>query len=237
MTTSDKRLERITSSLTCPVSWEPLFGAVSLIPCAHKINETVALEMFGTRMKSSWRTTKAANCPICTKVVLGYSDDHTIRNITKDFFGDGQSEESTLTLPEAPIQIEAEEEPSFPGARGRFMPTSGNWLTDSQTDSLRKYRVFLSLTDDSAFKELRIVGYEDHSIQLSITPRLTRYLPCPALEKYMSQVGFPLNGSHTFRSYNVEESKRLFEIFTKNNDLPKPHLSELRQIVKNGRWD
>ncbi len=70
-------------SLQCPVTLEPLYTAVTIMPCMHKINQIAAEHLYGERKVGNFYKNEYENtlCPICRAKVLGYSVDHTFRDI------------------------------------------------------------------------------------------------------------------------------------------------------------
>lgn len=81
--------EQIKMELQCPVTGKPLFEAVTLFPCAHKINEVAALHIFGPMNECGSLTDE--RCPLCQSIVATYVPDHTIRNIVRQIFSYDES--------------------------------------------------------------------------------------------------------------------------------------------------
>ncbi len=71
----------------CPVELAPLYDAVSLSPCAHKVNETVARQLFGGVGVDGFCEEEAQKCPVCRTVVIGYSPDHAVRALAHHLRG------------------------------------------------------------------------------------------------------------------------------------------------------
>lgn len=72
-------LESILGELECPVSLEPLATAVTLTPCSHKLNESVAQKYFGGMREGS--VVNPQPCPFCNGRVTAYFPDHTTRSV------------------------------------------------------------------------------------------------------------------------------------------------------------
>jgi hypothetical protein len=46
--------QTLQDQLICPVLLEPLSQAISLVPCAHKVQQAAAEKMFGAIMVDGW---------------------------------------------------------------------------------------------------------------------------------------------------------------------------------------
>lgn len=68
--------------LTCPVDMELLQNAVVLFPCAHKINENIAKQIFG-EMEQDKIVNEGKCCPLCQRIVKAYYPDYSTREIAE----------------------------------------------------------------------------------------------------------------------------------------------------------
>jgi len=68
-------ISAVQQTLMCPVELEPLFVAVTLIPCMHKVNETVV-----DRLQNK--------CPECRAPFGGWGVDNAVRNLARTVFVD-----------------------------------------------------------------------------------------------------------------------------------------------------
>jgi tetratricopeptide (TPR) repeat protein len=89
--------------LECPVSLEPLTSAVSLTPCAHKINEEVAKSMFGEVINGS--CSKTNNCPVCRVNVTRWSVDHQYRQLVEALEKKKSEPEQAAKVTEVAVRI------------------------------------------------------------------------------------------------------------------------------------
>lgn len=64
--------------LECAIDFEKLNKAVCLTPCGHSMNQAPAEILFG-KIKNG-RVEKQANCPICSKNVVLYNINYTVRD-------------------------------------------------------------------------------------------------------------------------------------------------------------
>lgn len=69
--------EKALDELTCPVLYEHLTKAVTLIPCGHKIQEEAAIKIYGP--VQGW--TVQYKCPVCVLPVREYIKDYITRNV------------------------------------------------------------------------------------------------------------------------------------------------------------
>lgn len=53
----------LSDEYRCPVSFEPLDNAVTVFPCAHKIQESVAETLY-KRINNSWQVRPGKSCPL-----------------------------------------------------------------------------------------------------------------------------------------------------------------------------
>lgn len=67
-------------TLTCPIDFEPLFNGVTLLPCAHKINQTPAETYYGV-IDEDGTCIYQKPCVICKKTVTSYHADSFIRHL------------------------------------------------------------------------------------------------------------------------------------------------------------
>jgi hypothetical protein len=95
---NDVIMMQLRKTLTCPEDSKPLYTAMNLSPCNHKINELGAKKIFGVDGVHA--------CPVCRAVVTAYSVDQLTRSIAKLVF--------KLRLPEATAQKEVEVHPDVP---------------------------------------------------------------------------------------------------------------------------
>lgn len=70
-----------SKDLQCPVSKHPLINAVTLLPCAHPIEESEAVKHFQGMSKKTKKVRKKAPCPVCNKDVTKYLPHQLIRSL------------------------------------------------------------------------------------------------------------------------------------------------------------
>ena len=74
-TLSEKEIKDLRAEITCPVEFDDLLEGVFLIPCAHRVQESVAKTLHGSINK--------AKCPLCRVETNGYIADPMIRKISQ----------------------------------------------------------------------------------------------------------------------------------------------------------
>lgn len=217
----------IIKTLTCPVDFEPLAEAVTLVPCMHKINETVALNIFD--IVENNKCLKSEKCPVCRTAVIVYYPDHTIRDLVKSIF----------TKPEEILKkciLEKKEivEIPYPGIKAKFVYNSGDWNYRSYGYTLCKKIEFKSVTPHSLFKELRLEESYDGEL------RITVVFDCENGEKinsYLASKELPWNGNSSFFVFKEPYLKKIFIIIANNNEIPEEYLQKLMDIVEIGVWE
>lgn len=78
-------VKTLQDHLLCPILQEPLSEAVSLVPCAHKIQQAAAEQIFGTT-KGGCMVSSNTLCPVCKIPVIGYILDPQMRYVVKQLF-------------------------------------------------------------------------------------------------------------------------------------------------------
>ena len=240
MAAGDLRLEALRTDLSCPVSLELLYHAVSLVPCAHKVNEEIARRLFHPEGRAG--AFRSAPCPQCRIGVTSYAPDPTIRNIVRTIFGEIEQPEE-LRLPEASVRVEEvpREELPFPGIKARFVHTGGDWEMFNSGGPLCRSLEFKSITQDSYFQTFGLYGYTDHSLFLRIIPKgrlcLSRADSVPEdLTRYMLHNGFPEDLPAAYIARDADQLRRLFKILAENNEIPEPYYTQMREIIEAGHW-
>jgi hypothetical protein len=83
--TINRVIDCAINELTCSVDFEPLYNAVNLVPCNHKINAIPALKIFGA-MNANLCALQGIACPLCNRIVTAYSKDPVVRNLANQIF-------------------------------------------------------------------------------------------------------------------------------------------------------
>lgn len=234
----DTNLENLGIALHCPIEYLPLIKAVTLYPCMHKINETAALILYGT-MTGEICSKPAQPCSICRVVVKGYHVDHTMRQMVSQIMLLVDLESMTLKLQKKPMEIEKKEkeekkELAYPGKAAKFVRQSGDWsLKDSGgMGSIYRYMRYKSVVSDSLLSEFELLGYKDGTIRVFI-----KYLEkCEKIvADYLISFGMVPSFSdlrtNTYMTETIEETKKLFKIVTKNNEIPLEDIQKITKIM------
>ncbi len=225
------RSANFETDLSCPVQLIPLFEAVSLFPCAHKVNATIARELFGETMENFCIRTQKP-CPVCQGIVIGYSSDHTVRDLAHLYFDPPR----TPALPERSLAVPPvapPSEPPYPGRPGIFFHQEGDWQPHNFGGNLVRVLKFSSKTPDSLIEEIHLSGYKNGRVDLLITIRREKR---PVSEDILSYFRFyKLDDDNTFLGIlqitTPRGIKTLFAILAKNNKIPEPFLQQMRAII------
>lgn len=95
----DPNLESLVLTLHCPIEITPLTKAVTLYPCMHKINENVAVMLYGS-MTEEFCSKLSQPCPLCKQIVKEYKVDKTMRELASKILSYIDLEEMKLKIPE-----------------------------------------------------------------------------------------------------------------------------------------
>jgi hypothetical protein len=81
-------------SLICPVTLEPLETAVTLIPCMHKVNESVARHLYPGTVIDDGEIAPFRSyykCTVCREHVRAWKVDHQVREVVRALLGHPKS--------------------------------------------------------------------------------------------------------------------------------------------------
>lgn len=95
----DPNLESLVLTLHCPIEITPLTKAVTLYPCMHKINENVAVMLYGS-MIEEFCFKLCQPCPLCKQIVKEYKVDNTMRELASKILSYIDLEEMKLKIPQ-----------------------------------------------------------------------------------------------------------------------------------------
>lgn len=221
----DKRtidVSKLTDSFTCPVSLSLLTEAVSLIPCSHKINESIAIEMFGKQIPGSWRLLKEGFCPLCRQKVEGYSIDHTIRGLVAQIFGDDSSKVIT------PMSSGVPSAEPYPGKNAKFNVNKDCW-----EEPLYGEIQFISL--DSFIYKITLSTWKGPNFNLCIF--FNSKADIERIDRYFQSNAFPPmnDADKKSKSYNLREIpfiRKFFKILTEHNEFPRESFEKIKRIFE-----
>lgn len=106
-TLTEKEIKDLRSEITCPIELDDLLEGVLLIPCAHRIQMSVAKRIFG-EMIGEHCEKDMEKCPECRLIINGYIADPNIRKISQilpkilDKFESAFSRPTATTPPSRP---------------------------------------------------------------------------------------------------------------------------------------
>lgn len=258
----EENLRKLAES---PTSLTPLFNAVTLFPCGHNLNEETIQSLHKKR------------CPECQTEIQTYKPDPRIRGIAYALTGN----RDFGLIPRISKAIQRELGPDlalipFPGKSAHFTkiedwhdceePPRFDLLDFSRVPSpLIRSMTFQSTTLDSFLSELKILGYRDGSLIISISPNHNLRPQIPEwkrlkglltsigilqsdheryrleLEKfgnYLRNIGLTTTESapYYYHSKDNEDAKRLFAAVALHNEIPQKDLDFISAIIKSGDW-
>ena len=222
---SNFAIDNFEKSQKCAVMIsDDLTDAFLLAPCGHSISKVAREEMY--------KGGNNVHCPLCQTRVIECYPNHTLNSIVSQSVqmklvdvlrtvSDGQKEQS---IP-------------FPGTQARFVHASGDWeVLDSGTDLAREME-FHSITRGSLFERFVVLGWKTGEVALTL-----KFLGKDKTISYLNDCGVqaPTLGSkgysnHSYRS-NSLDTKALFEVIAKHNDIPKHKFALIRDLVFVADW-
>lgn len=227
--------------LTCSIYFEPLTEAVTLVPCAHKIQQAAALEWFGP-VQNGWELKTKKPCPLCRAPTLGYMVDHTMRNVVRSVYELPEADRNTFlenmtsNLAQKSLAVEKDTTPilPYPGKQARFVHTSGDWkpLDRASCGELSLRMDFQSTTEDSLLKKFSLLGYKDGDVAISIG---FCEKDSKNLNSYLKQFDILIDSDYSFKTKTKEQLRILFNILAENNEIPASHFDKVKDIVTKGK--
>jgi len=231
----------LQEQLLCPVFLEPLSEAVSLVPCAHKVQQAAAQRLFGT-VNDGWQVQSRNPCPVCKVSVVGYMKDHSTRNIVEQLFALPEQELNTmlaimkknLAEESKAVAKDVPRDVPYPGKSARFIHANGTWDLYDSGASLCRSMNFASSTENSWLKEFFILGYRSGSVSISLSfPKGDK-----SVVEYFKNFDIILTDvdlKHgSYKSQNQDQLKIIFNIIAENNEIPASHFDKIREIVAKG---
>lgn len=231
--------KQLLEELYCPILLEPLSNAVSLVPCAHKVQQVAAEKMFGKTI-NGWQIVLHKPCPMCRTSVIGYMVDHSTRNIVKQLFElpDYEINEMLIkiknNLAEKCKIVEKDVLPEiqYPGKPARFLHVSGDWnLKDLGDTTLCRMMTFESSTTNSLLKGFKILGYKDNDVRILLNfSKVSKFLV-----EYFKKFDVVISDyDDHYISDGKDQLKVIFNIISENNEIPVTHFEKIRNIVSLG---
>lgn len=231
----------LQDQLLCPVLLEPLSEAVSLVPCAHKVQYAVAEQIFGTT-NGGWLVSSNKPCPVCRVCVLGYMADHTTRNIVKSLFELPENDlnemlaamKKKLAEKSKTVEKDVLVDVPYPGKAARFVHRSGNWsLFSLKEGTLCRSMTFISTTKDSLLKEFSLLGYKSGGVVIEV--QFSEH--STGVEEYFKKFDIILEWgylAHGYLSGNKDQLRIIFNIIAENNEIPESYFNTIKDIVAKG---
>lgn len=238
--TTQFNAQTLQEHLICPVLLEPLFQAVCLFPCTHKIQQVAAEKIFGVT-HNGWLVQSKNPCPVCRTSVLGYAIDYSTRSIVKQLFELPDNEINAIlalikkNLAKKSISVEKDVlvEMPYPGKSARFVYDKGDWELCNSGADLSRSMQFKSSTKDSLIEEFAVLGWSDGNISISM--KFSK--DSSGVKEYLKQFDlFPdwKALEYGYKSQGHDQLKIFFNILANNNDIPTDHFAKIRDLVLKG---
>jgi hypothetical protein len=232
-----RHTERVRFSFTCPVSLVLLGTAVTLFPCAHRINEEIAKEMFGDTLPNHMCVDQTRPCPVCRRLVIGYSPDNTFRQIVSEIFCLTGTRKLLLKLPESSIRIFCKEiaELPYPLSPTKFV------LSKKSSNSLSCEKlVFRSIDPASKFHEFSLfvelgctkIHIKFIDVDESLARKYVKYFESLQLGLDFFDFHFDLDNTASFSTDTILQTKRILKIIADNNEISDADYSLIKNLVK-----
>ena len=219
--------QALQEQLNCPITLEPLTHAVSLVPCAHKVQQVIAERIFGLT-HGGWMVQTHLPCPVCRASVFGYMTDHFTRNVVNELNTLMENAKKNLLEKSVTVAKDINMNQPYPGQSARFVHDGGDWGWYSSGGSLRRKMDFVSVTKDSLIKQFSILGYENGDLFLIV--KFAEALS--TLDQYLNQFDLSQKWQVCWAK-NKTQLTCLFNIIADNNEIPESHFDQIRNIIAN----
>lgn len=206
---------------------DPLYEPVSLVPCAHKIQKTVAEYFFGKTV-DGWMVSpsdKPCPFPLCKAKVKGYIVDHTYQNTINNFYTFTEDLKTQLS------ELKRNNKIHYPGIKGEFVFREGNLEKfDAQITNKFQYMRFINDVKGAFLKSFSITKDENSEIKISFS--FNKRNKITAI-KYLKKFNLILTEDNPcyYQTKNKNELVTAFDIISKNNEIPEPYLSNIKEII------
>lgn len=240
-------LDNIRKDFTCPVSLELLYEAVTLVSCAHKLNQKVAETIFIKDEENN----RTKNCPVCNQKVEGWVFDHTFRNIVLLIFGEPRRDPASILrrLHMEELQEENQEipEPPYPGKAAKFVNNHGvgvweKGMAEIYDNYHYKQMIFKSDTKNSLLirfilsekKKYSNTDFLEFSIQIDFKEDNAE-----KIIEYFEHYGIPSDGrtsrfdSGSYFTENKREIKVILKRILEHNFFSDIDFEKLKIVVEN----
>jgi hypothetical protein len=224
-------VKNFLSGLLCPIGFDPLTKAVSLIPCCHKVNQAAAERYYG-KIVNGFCELREKPCVICKTPIVAYAPDPLMRDLVAQIFG--PEKEDLEALPAHPLVLETPEEKKailnipYPGLPAVFVWAGGEWNQTFAVGDLRRQMRFQSITANSVLEAFNLLGYSDGSVSISVRFGMNS----PFIE-YLKAHRIVCAEFFCHKTHTPAELKTLFRIITQNNEIPSAQLKQISEIVEN----
>lgn len=208
--------ENMVAALYCPIKATPLYKAVTLIPCAHRMEQSVAERLFEKTKHSGSITPNT--CPICRIPVEKFYPDLSYRNLAHTMYPKTINNSKYL----------------YPGKGAIFVHDKGSFRIDYKQP--RAFIInFKSITKNSTIESFYFSGFQDHSVGLTIVCA-EKYFK--QFKNYLLKLKFSLKerSTRTIAFTKKEEVQKAFEFLRQNNGIPDEYLVKMIAIISRGLW-
>lgn len=234
---------RQTFDLTCPINKEPLFEAMTLSPCACKVNKSSISELMDTAIGNGWKMKPGSICPVVSthSYIKKAFNDPFVRDIARTIFKGVSSGEPSVAADFTPSQvpqIPVSTLMPYPGEKAVMKHVEGDWTPFTDISGICRKLVLKSETPASLLKEFRLCGFVhgDLRIHIKFDPSMIKQLT-----QYFSEIGINLKFQPKWKEQglywtsNKRELQCFFKEFSRNNKFPEQLLQKIEKVVSQGR--
>lgn len=211
----------------CPITERRLSEAVVIIPCCCKVNHEVVKKIKVKVENEIFKPLEPATCPVpkCSKMMVGYCEDHVTRKNVQVFFerllG---NREVLLNIPNEKLK-KAEGTVAYPGERGNFyvklFDRNRNIIIFASKNKSILKTIFFSCKAD--------VQNPSHHICI-------KFLPSTTMIDFLIKEDFYLSDrqikNHYLQVSKLSDMRRLLSLMAEYNDFPAQELEQVYQQIE-----
>jgi hypothetical protein len=222
--------------LYCPLSQEPLYEAVALVPCAHKVQQAAAEKTWG-KANGGWLIenpiTPRQVCPICKVLIMGYMVDNTMRMIVQHIAPENQLKKMLQSacsqLVNKKMIVLQPAKMAYPGKPAKLVLEEENWMLNKRPLYICHLK-FKSLSIDSLLQEFSFIKYRDGGFGVFV-----EFLTLPEeVYQYFKSFNTPTHSGashYYYMSETRDELRIILNIIIQNNEIPISHRDWLKSMV------
>lgn len=232
-------IDNLLSECTCPVSAEFMNQCVTLIPCAHKVQQAVAEKLFG--MTKEEKCEKKAKCPVCNIIVSNYIKDPQMRNICEKLPSILNGLKSLIKEPEYPCKYPFKSLPLFraqPKELDGWSSKTDIYVSSMTFKAARSLEIIFESTKHKdwgrGLKKIRVI-FSNLYYRVNLLD-IEKYFTEQGLLDYKTsssadKIDFTVSDRIELSDTKYQRTKKLVRILLENNIVSDEHRKQIDEFM------